>query len=177
MHAQQRTSIQLIKRQQLSLSTLKSANNNNIRFFSSRVILQQQQTQHQESHNDFKPKSKLTDSEIMEKKMAEYQVEIDKEVNEHPIFLYMKGKPHAPQCGFSRAVISVLTQYGYEFGSDDMNANVLKKEALKKYSDWPTIPQLFVKGELLGGCDIVVGLHRDGELEQILKDSGAKKLE
>jgi len=157
--------IQLLKKQQPQKSVFACG-----RLFSTTTLRSQQ-----ESHNDFKPKSKLTDAEIIEKKIEEYQTEIDKEVKENSIFLYMKGNPQAPQCGFSRAVATVLAQYNYEYGSDDMNANVLKKEALKKYSDWPTIPQLFVKGELVGGCDIVVGLHRDGELEQILKDSGAQK--
>jgi monothiol glutaredoxin len=129
----------------------------------------------QESHDDFKPKYKQINDNEVQAKMEQYMKEIDEEVHKNPIFLYMKGTPERPECGFSRATSMILEQYGYEYETDNMNANLLKKEALKKYSDWPTIPQLFVKGELIGGCDIVTGLHRDGELEAILKESGAKK--
>jgi monothiol glutaredoxin len=128
-----------------------------------------------ETHNDFKPKKKLTDDEILKQKLNELQTTIDSDVKSNPVVLYMKGTPQTPECGFSRAVVQVLEQYGYNYKTFNMNKDVLMKEALKIYSDWPTIPQLYVKGELIGGCDIVVGHHRDGELESILSGSGAEK--
>lgn len=84
----------------------------------------------------------------------------------------MKGTPDFPQCGFSRAVVQVLQVQGADF-SKLKTYNILEDEELrngiKEYSNWPTIPQLYVKGEFVGGCDIVIGMHQSGELEQLLE--------
>lgn len=94
---------------------------------------------------------------------------IDKVVKENDIVVFMKGTPDRPQCGFSRAVCQILDYQGVR----NMTAlNVLEDEALrngiKSYSSWPTIPQVFVKGNFIGGCDILMEMHRNGELENLL---------
>ncbi|MCG8595699.1 MAG: Grx4 family monothiol glutaredoxin [Kiloniellales bacterium] len=91
-------------------------------------------------------------------------------VSENDVVLFMKGTPQFPQCGFSALVAKTLSQLGVPFAP----VNVLEDEALrqgiKTYSNWPTIPQLYVKGEFVGGCDIVREMYQSGELEQLLKD-------
>ncbi len=98
---------------------------------------------------------------------------IAKSVAEHPVVLFMKGVPEQPQCGFSAQVVQILDHLGADF----VGVNVLQSDALrdgiKTYSDWPTIPQLYVKGEFVGGCDIVREMFQSGELAPILKDAGA----
>jgi monothiol glutaredoxin len=98
---------------------------------------------------------------------------IEKSVAEHPVVLFMKGVPEQPQCGFSAQVVQMLDH----LGADYVGVNVLQSDALregiKTYSDWPTIPQLYVKGEFVGGCDIVREMFQAGELAQVLQDAGA----
>jgi monothiol glutaredoxin len=98
---------------------------------------------------------------------------IAKSVAEHPVVLFMKGVPEQPQCGFSAQVVQILDQLGADF----VGVNVLQSDALregiKTYSDWPTIPQLYVKGEFVGGCDIIREMFQSGELAPILADAGA----
>ncbi|CAM0956592.1 unnamed protein product [Alopecurus aequalis] len=91
-------------------------------------------------------------------------------VNSHPVILFMKGNPEEPRCGFSRRVVDILKQEGVEFGSFDILADNEVREGLKKFSNWPTFPQLYCKGELLGGCDIVIAMHESGELKDVLKE-------
>jgi len=98
--------------------------------------------------------------------MAE-QIKHDIETN--PIILYMKGTQHMPMCGFSNAVVQVLRQYGVEYRDINILEDPLIRVKLSEYSNWPTIPQLFVNGELIGGADIVVELHNKGELLAILE--------
>jgi monothiol glutaredoxin len=90
-----------------------------------------------------------------------------------PVVLFMKGSPDFPQCGFSAQVVSALRQFEAGF----VHVNILEdpelRQALKTYSDWPTFPQLYVKGELVGGCDIVLEMHRSGELRRILQNAAA----
>ena len=97
---------------------------------------------------------------------------IKTEPAENPVFLYMKGTPMFPQCGFSARVVQILTHMGVPFQS----ANVLEdgelREGIKAFSQWPTIPQLYVKGEFVGGCDIVTEMFQSGELESLLSESG-----
>ncbi|CAM0956589.1 unnamed protein product [Alopecurus aequalis] len=81
-----------------------------------------------------------------------------------------KGNPEEPRCGFSRRVVDILKQEGVEFGSFDILADNEVREGLKKFSNWPTFPQLYCKGELLGGCDIVIAMHESGELKDVLKE-------
>ena len=98
---------------------------------------------------------------------------IAKSVAEHPVVLFMKGVPEQPQCGFSAQVVQILDHLGADF----VGVNVLQSDALregiKTYSDWPTIPQLYVKGEFVGGCDIIREMFQSGELLPILEDAGA----
>ena len=91
-------------------------------------------------------------------------------VNSHPVILFMKGNPEEPRCGFSRRVVDILRQEGVEFGSFDILADNEVREGMKKFSNWPTFPQLYCKGELLGGCDIVIAMHESGELKDVLKE-------
>src|SRR6201985_2476434 len=97
---------------------------------------------------------------------------IAKAVTEHPVVLFMKGVPEQPQCGFSAQVVQILDHLGADF----VGVNVLQSDALregiKTYSDWPTIPQLYVKGEFVGGCDIIREMFQSGELQSLFKDKG-----
>ena len=97
---------------------------------------------------------------------------IQNDITQNDVMLYMKGTPMFPQCGFSARVIQILTHMNVPFQS----ANVLEeqelREGVKEYSQWPTIPQLYVKGEFVGGCDIVTEMFQAGELETLLKDNG-----
>jgi Grx4 family monothiol glutaredoxin len=91
-------------------------------------------------------------------------------VNSHPVFLFMKGTPEQPRCGFSRKVVDILKHEGVEFGSFDILTDNDVREGMKKFSNWPTFPQFYCKGELLGGCDIVIAMHESGELRDVFKE-------
>ena len=88
------------------------------------------------------------------------------------VVLYMKGSPVFPQCGFSAAVVDVLGHTGVPFKSYDVLQDPELREGIKAFSEWPTIPQLYVKGEFLGGCDIVREMFEAGELQSLLKEKG-----
>ena len=90
-----------------------------------------------------------------------------------PVVLFMKGTPDFPQCGFSAKTAGVLRQLGAKYKSFNIFDDPELREALKRYSNWPTYPQLYVKGEMVGGCDIAVQMYQNGELEDLLKDAGA----
>lgn len=93
-------------------------------------------------------------------------------VSEHPVLLFMKGEPEQPRCGFSAQVVQILDHLGVDFvGVDVLQSDVLR-DAIKTYSDWPTIPQLYVKGEFVGGCDIVREMFQAGELKPFLEEQG-----
>jgi monothiol glutaredoxin len=94
---------------------------------------------------------------------------IEKTIGQQRIMLFMKGNPSMPQCGFSAAVVQVLKQVGAEFGSFNILADQELREGLKEFSSWPTYPQLYVDGKLLGGADIVRDMHARGELATLLK--------
>ena len=100
------------------------------------------------------------------------QEQIQAAVDSNDVMLFMKGTPMFPQCGFSSAVVQVLTHLGVPFNS----ANVLEddglRQGIKEFSSWPTIPQLYVKGEFVGGCDIVREMYESGELESLMKEKG-----
>jgi len=89
------------------------------------------------------------------------------------VHLFMKGIPAAPQCGFSGTVVQVLNQLGIPFASTDVLADMEIREGIKAYSNWPTIPQLYVKGEFVGGCDIVREMAQSGELTALLGEQAA----
>lgn len=91
-------------------------------------------------------------------------------INCAPIFLFMKGTPQEPQCGFSAKVVEILQESGVAFSSFDIFSDEEIRSGVKEYSNWPTYPQLYVKGKLIGGCDIVVEMAESGELKEVLKE-------
>ncbi|KAF2303341.1 hypothetical protein GH714_016929 [Hevea brasiliensis] len=93
-------------------------------------------------------------------------------INSHPVMLFMKGSPEAPRCGFSRKVVDILKDENVKFGSFDILSDNEVREGLKKFSNWPTFPQLYCKGELLGGSDIAIAMHESGELKDVFRDHG-----
>jgi monothiol glutaredoxin len=93
---------------------------------------------------------------------------IEATIGKDRIMLFMKGNPAMPQCGFSAAVVGVLKEEGVTFGSFNILADGEIREGLKEYSSWPTFPQLYVDGKLVGGCDIVRSMHAKGELASVL---------
>jgi monothiol glutaredoxin len=94
------------------------------------------------------------------------------EVGGNDVVLFMKGTPVFPQCGFSATMVQVLSILGVKFKGIDVLADDEIREGIKAYSDWPTIPQLYVKGEFLGGCDIVREMYQSGELGEVLTEKG-----
>jgi monothiol glutaredoxin len=97
---------------------------------------------------------------------------IEQDLNENPVVLYMKGTPMFPQCGFSAAVAKILGDLGVKFKGVDVLVDPTIREGIKQYANWPTLPQLYVKGEFVGGCDIVREMAASGELRTMLKDKG-----
>jgi len=91
-------------------------------------------------------------------------------INENDICLFMKGTPDVPQCGFSLAVANMLKHLNVKFKGINVLENDEMRQAIKQYSDWPTIPQLYIKGEFVGGCDIVKEMFEKGELKELLKN-------
>ncbi|HUC63349.1 MAG TPA: Grx4 family monothiol glutaredoxin [Alphaproteobacteria bacterium] len=97
---------------------------------------------------------------------------IEREIGENDVVLFMKGTPVFPQCGFSAAVVQVLTQMGVKFKGVDVLSDAEIRQGIKDFSNWPTIPQLYVKGEFIGGCDIVREMAQTGELAELFKTQG-----
>ena len=97
---------------------------------------------------------------------------IQQEVSDNPVVLYMKGTPVFPQCGFSAAVVQILSHMGVKFKGIDVLADPEIRQGIKEFSNWPTIPQLYVKGEFIGGCDIIREMYETGELQQVLEQKG-----
>ena len=100
------------------------------------------------------------------------QERIRQEITDTPVVLYMKGSPVFPQCGFSAAVVQILGHLGVKFKGVDVLANPQIRQGIKEFSSWPTIPQLYVQGEFLGGCDIIREMYETGELQQVLEQKG-----
>jgi len=98
--------------------------------------------------------------------------EIRTNIEGHDVVLFMKGSPMFPQCGFSATAVEILNRMGLEFKSVDVLANDNVREGIKAFSDWPTVPQLYVKGEFLGGCDIMREMYEAGELHQYMQTAG-----
>ena len=90
----------------------------------------------------------------------------------HPIVLFMKGTKHFPQCGFSAAVIEVLREIGTDFHTVDVLADPEIRQGIKEFTNWPTIPQLYVNAKFVGGCDIVRDMYQSGELEPVIREAG-----
>jgi len=102
------------------------------------------------------------------------QERIERDINEHDVVLFMKGTPVFPQCGFSSLVVQVLSHLGVKFKGIDVLSDPALRQGIKAFSDWPTVPQLYVKGEFVGGCDIVREMFETGELGQLLTIRGVK---
>ncbi len=97
---------------------------------------------------------------------------IKSDLSANDVVLFMKGSPVFPQCGFSAAVVQVLTHLGVKFKGIDILQDPSLRQGIKEFSNWPTIPQLYVKGEFVGGCDIVREMFESGELQTLLQDKG-----
>jgi monothiol glutaredoxin len=97
---------------------------------------------------------------------------IQSEINANSVMLYMKGTAMFPQCGFSARVVQILSHLNVPFHTANVLEEADLRDGVKQFSNWPTIPQLYVKGEFVGGCDIVTEMFQSGELEALLKDKG-----
>jgi len=95
---------------------------------------------------------------------------INNEITNNEVCLFMKGTPDAPQCGFSMAISNMLKILEVNFKGVDVLANQSLREGIKEFSDWPTIPQVYIKGEFVGGCDIVKEMYENGELKKIFEE-------
>jgi monothiol glutaredoxin len=98
--------------------------------------------------------------------------DIKSDIEGNDIVLFMKGSPMFPQCGFSATAVEILNRMGLEFKSVDVLADDNVREGIKAFSDWPTVPQLYVKGEFVGGCDIMREMYEAGELHQFMQSVG-----
>jgi monothiol glutaredoxin len=98
---------------------------------------------------------------------------IKQQLTSAPVVLFMKGTPDFPQCGFSAQTAGALRQLGAKFSHVNIFDDPEMREALKRYSNWPTYPQLYIKGELVGGCDIAMQMYQSGELKSALTEAGA----
>jgi len=99
----------------------------------------------------------------------EMKEKIAADVKENPVVLFMKGNKEFPQCGFSARVVQILNEQGANFVTRDVLADPVLRDAIKQFSDWPTLPQLYIKGEFIGGCDIVTEMAQKNELAPLLK--------
>lgn len=99
---------------------------------------------------------------------------IKAQIEGNPILLYMKGSPQAPQCGFSAQTVQCLMSCGERFAYVDILSNPEIRKALPQYANWPTFPQLWVEGELVGGCDIVTEMFENGELQSLIKNAAER---
>ncbi len=97
---------------------------------------------------------------------------ISNDISSNKVMLYMKGNAMFPQCGFSARVVQILTHMGVPFQTANVLEDADLREGMKHFSNWPTIPQLYVDGEFVGGCDIVTEMYQSGELEALLKEKG-----
>jgi monothiol glutaredoxin len=120
-------------------------------------------TEADDMHDDFKPQFK-------EQRSGAVDDIIRHDISTNKVLLYMKGDPEAPMCGFSNMACQILSAYDVDFQSRNVLADPELREAIKKFSNWPTIPQLYIKGEFVGGSDILMGLHRSGDLRTLLSD-------
>lgn len=101
--------------------------------------------------------------------LADKKAEIQKDVDGNRIMVYMKGNKQQPMCGFSAQVVQALLNLQADFETRDVLTDPELRQAIKEFSDWPTLPQLYVDGEFIGGCDIVVEMYQNGELKELVK--------
>ena len=104
--------------------------------------------------------------------MSDIQATIDSEVKSNDVLLFMKGTPKMPMCGFSGQVVQILDYVGVDYKGINVLADADIRQGIKDFSNWPTIPQLYIKGEFVGGSDIMREMYESGELQQVLKDAG-----
>lgn len=114
-----------------------------------------------DSDEDFKPQYRKPDETTPIHQL------IQQDVTQNPVMVYMKGTPAMPMCGFSGGVVQILNAYGVEFKSRNVLEDAELRQGIKTFSQWPTIPQIFVNGEFVGGCDLLFKMHQDGELEAL----------
>lgn len=124
------------------------------------------QTPDSDMHSDFQPQVKTTPA-------ASAVEQIQQDIKDHKVFVYMKGNPEAPMCGFSNMVCKILDAYGVEYSSRNVLTDPDIREGVKKFSEWPTIPQVYINGEFVGGSDILMGMHDSGELKKVFLDEKA----
>ena len=104
--------------------------------------------------------------------MTDITARIQSEIDANPVMLYMKGNAMFPQCGFSARVVQILTHVGVPFQTANVLEDAELREGIKTFSNWPTIPQLYIKGEFVGGCDIVTEMFQTGELQKAFTEAG-----
>jgi monothiol glutaredoxin len=119
-------------------------------------------------HDDFKPQR----TDYAED--GDVKAQIEKDISANKVVVFMKGVPERPQCGFSNTVCQVMQVEGVEFKGINVLADPGLREGIKAYSAWPTIPQIYVNGEFIGGCDTTVEMYKSGELRTLLEEVGAK---
>jgi len=100
------------------------------------------------------------------------KAQIEKHIQDNDVFVFMKGTPDFPMCGFSAATVECIQDTGVKFGTSNVLEDQHIREGIKIFASWPTIPQVYVKGEFIGGCDIVRQMHANGELTTLLKEKG-----
>lgn len=105
---------------------------------------------------------------------TDVRTRIEQQIAENPIILYMKGTPQLPMCGFSMRTVEALKQCNQEFAFVNIIADPAIRETLPQVSDWPTFPQLYIEGELVGGCDITIELAESGELKKMVENAASK---
>jgi monothiol glutaredoxin len=98
---------------------------------------------------------------------------IQSDITANPVMLYMKGTPQFPQCGFSSRVVQILNHMGLKFASANVLEDPALRDGIKAFSNWPTVPQLYVGGEFVGGCDIVTEMFQSGELQELVQEKAA----
>ncbi|XP_071717226.1 monothiol glutaredoxin-S15, mitochondrial-like [Rutidosis leptorrhynchoides] len=116
-----------------------------------------------DTHDDFKPTNKLENSDLTLKDIVE------QDVKDNHVMIYMKGDPEQPRCGFSSLAVRVLSEYRVPIHSRNILEDPELKNAVKAFSTWPTFPQIFINGEFIGGSDIILNMHQNGELKEKLK--------
>lgn len=100
--------------------------------------------------------------------MSEIQAKIKSDIEKHNVLLFMKGSKLMPLCGFSARVVGVLNELGIDYETRDVLQDDVLRQGIKEFSNWPTLPQLYIQGKFIGGCDIVLQLHEEGKLESLL---------
>ena len=122
-------------------------------------------------HDDFKPQTRSYSEDTSEEGV---HAQIAKDIADNKVVVFMKGVPEQPQCGFSNTVMQVMKVEGVAFKGINVLADADLRSGIKSYSNWPTIPQVYVNGEFIGGCDTTVEMYKSGELRTILEEAGAK---